>query len=311
MDYGADHSAARRERGTGELGASQEQPADAREKGRCRAVRRACAGQRRAPLVLMYHSIVPYTEDPYLVTVSPQRFERQMRWLDRQGLRGVSMATLMAARRRQCDAGLVGLTFDDGYDDFRRYALPVLLRYGFTATAFVIAGRLGGVNGWDEQGPRKQLMTARQVADVAAAGMEVGSHGLRHVTLTETTDLALQREQLRSREILQDITGTEVGGFCYPYGHLNRRVLDGVRCAGYDYGCAIWASEMTGRYALPRVYVGEPDGGARLRVKRLRHRLTSRAVPPGEAELAGGETGLPGDSGGTPAGTVPGLRRSA
>ena len=67
-----------------------------------------------------------------------------MRWLARRGLRGVSMAELLEARSRQCEAGLVGLTFDDGYDDFVRNALPVLQRYGFNATAFVIAGRLGG-----------------------------------------------------------------------------------------------------------------------------------------------------------------------
>jgi peptidoglycan/xylan/chitin deacetylase (PgdA/CDA1 family) len=233
-------------------------------------------GRERSPVVLMYHSVSPDTEDPYQVTVSPHRFEQQLRWLDRRGLRGVSMATLLAARARNCDAGLVGLTFDDGYDDFLRYALPALLRRGFTATAFVIAGRLGGVNAWDAQGPRKPLMTAAQVREVAAAGIEVGSHGLRHVTLSAITGLALLREQLLSRQILQDITGSSVGGFCYPYGHLNRRVRDGVQEAGYDYGCAIWRGELTGRHALPRVYVGEADGPAKLRAKWLRHRLTSR-----------------------------------
>jgi peptidoglycan/xylan/chitin deacetylase (PgdA/CDA1 family) len=229
--------------------------------------------RQRQPVVLMYHSVAPYHEDPYQVTVSPHRFELQMRWLDRRGLRGASMRELLAARRRGCEAGLVGLTFDDGYDDFLHYALPVLIRHGFTATAFVIAGRLGGVNAWDARGPRKVLMTASQVREAAAAGIEIGSHGLRHVTLNDTSDLALIREQRVSRDILQDVTGTEIGGFCYPYGHLNRRVLDGAQGAGYDYGCAIWTSELTGRYAMPRVYVGEADGAARLRAKWLRQRL--------------------------------------
>lgn len=240
----------------------------------------------KPPVVLMYHSVTPYTDDPYLVSVSPPRFEQQMSWLARQGLRGVSMAELIAARERYCDAGLVGLTFDDGYDDFRRYALPALAQHGFTATAFVIAGRLGGQNGWDTDGPRKELMTSAQVREVAAAGTEIGSHGLRHVSLEHTTDLALLREQRHSRAILQDVTGTPVGGFCYPYGQLNRRVLDGVRSAGYDYGCAIWSGELTGSYALPRVYVGEADGPARLRAKWLRHQLTWRRAVRGSADPA-------------------------
>jgi peptidoglycan/xylan/chitin deacetylase (PgdA/CDA1 family) len=243
--------------------------------------------RQRQPVVLMYHSVAPYSDDPYQVTVSPQRFEQQLRWLNRRGLRGVSMAELNAARQRNCDDGLVGLTFDDGYEDFVRYVMPALQRYGFTATAFVIAGRLGGVNAWDVKGPRKPLMTAGQVREVAGAGLEIGSHGLRHVTLERTTGLALLREQRLSREILQDVTGIGIRGFCYPYGHLDARVVDGVQEAGYDYGCAIWPSELTGPYALPRVYVGQSDGPARLRAKWLRHRLTSGfASQAGTAEPA-------------------------
>jgi peptidoglycan/xylan/chitin deacetylase (PgdA/CDA1 family) len=244
--------------------------------------------RQRQPLVLMYHSVAPEPDDPYQVTVSPQRFDQQLSWLERRGLRGVSMAELIAARRRRCDDGLVGLTFDDGYEDFRQHALPALLRRGFTATAFVIAGRMGGLNGWDARGPRKPLMTASAVREAAAAGIEIGSHGLRHVTLERTTGLSLQREQQVSRSILQEVTGASVGGFCYPYGHLDGRVVDGVREAGYDYGCAIWTSELTGPYALPRVYVGSADGPARLRAKWLRHRLTSASAiqgAPPENEL--------------------------
>jgi peptidoglycan/xylan/chitin deacetylase (PgdA/CDA1 family) len=231
--------------------------------------------RQRQPIVLMYHSVAPETDDPYQVTVSPDRFEEQLSWLERRGLRGVSMAELLAARQRNCDDGLVGLTFDDGYEDFLRYAVPALTRRGFTATSFVIAGRLGGTNAWDADGPRKPLLTAAQVREVGAAGMEIGSHGLRHVTLDRTTGLALLREQQLSRSMLQEVTGAAVSGFCYPYGNLSGRVVDGVAEAGYDYGCAIWTGAHTGQYALPRVYVGQSDGPARLRAKWLRHRLTS------------------------------------
>jgi peptidoglycan/xylan/chitin deacetylase (PgdA/CDA1 family) len=243
--------------------------------------------RQRQPIVLMYHSVAPAAEDPYQVTVSPHRFGQQMRWLYRRGLRGVSMAELLDARHRQCDAGLVGLTFDDGYVDFVRYALPVLQRHGFSATAFVIAGKLGGSNNWDPLGPRKPLMTASQVRTAAAAGIEIGSHGLRHVSLNQTTDLALAREQKLSRKILQDITGSPVNGFCYPYGHLCSRVVEGAEAAGYDYACATGASGLTGRYAIPRVYVGESDGPARLRAKLLRQRLTSANAATAKGREAG------------------------
>src|SRR6185437_10071533 len=157
-------------------------------------------GARSRPPVLMYHSVEPYDQDPYLVTVRPERFEQQLRWLHRRGLRGTSMRELLAARRAGADRGLVGLTFDDGYVDFREHALPALARYGFTATVFVIADLLGGVNSWDPAGPRKALMSADQVREVARCGIEIGSHGRRHVSLTSTGELIA--EVTGSRDIL-------------------------------------------------------------------------------------------------------------
>ncbi|HCU93668.1 MAG TPA: polysaccharide deacetylase [Actinobacteria bacterium] len=226
------------------------------------------------PAVLMYHSVTPYQHDPYLVTVSPQRFAQQMRWLRRRGLRGVSVAELLAARERGSAGNLVGLTFDDGYADFTEHALPVLARHGFSATVFVIAGRLGGDNAWDAGGPRKPLMTARQVRQVADAGIEIGSHGLRHVSLPGVSAPALTAEVENSRAVLQGVSGQPVAGFCYPYGDVDERVVAGVRVAGYEYGCAIWRSAHTGRHALPRTYVGDADSPWRLWAKAIRHRLT-------------------------------------
>src|SRR5918992_1358264 len=133
---------------------------------------------RTEPMILMYHSVEPYTEDPYQITVSPQRFERQLRWMRRHGMRGVSMRELRAARAAGTAAGLVGLTFDDGYTDFVTRVMPLLARYGCSATVYIVAGALGGYNAWDTPGPRKNLMTADDVRRAADAGVEVGSHSL-------------------------------------------------------------------------------------------------------------------------------------
>ena len=234
------------------------------------------------PAVLMYHSVSPYTHDPYLVTVSPVRFRQQMAWLHARGLRGVGVAELLGARAGDGAGGLVGLTFDDGYSDFMHYVLPVLARYGFAATVFPLAARLGGVNTWDPDGPRKPLMTARQVRHAAEAGMEIGSHGLRHISLPSASGAALTAELENSRAVLQAASGQPVAGFCYPYGDADMRVVAAVRTAGYSYGCAIWRGEHTSQHALPRTYVGDADSPWRLWAKAVKHRLTwDYAVPAG------------------------------
>ena len=226
------------------------------------------------PLVLMYHSVSPYDEDPYGATMTPQRFERHMRWLRHRGLRGVSIGELLGARAEGRDRGLVGLTFDDGYQDFVIYAMPVLQQYGFTATAFVLAGRLGGQDVWNRPAPVKALLTADQVCQAAESGMEIGSHGLDHVSLPEADDTRLSAETVRSRAILRELIGQQIRGFAYPYGHVDARVVKAVHAAGYDYACAVGPSAAIGRHAIPRTYVHDRDSSWRLDAKRIRSGLT-------------------------------------
>lgn len=227
------------------------------------------------PLVLMYHSVTKYDSDPLLVTVSPDRFANQMRWLAARGLRGVSIRDLLAALRSGAGRRLVGLTFDDGYTDFASEVVPVLLDHGFTATVYPVTGELGGFNAWDADAgyPRKPLMDADDVRRMAGLGMEVGSHSVAHRSLTSLADEELAHELVASKAALEEIVGGEVTGFCYPYGHAGAREVAAVRDAGYQYACAIWKSELSGLHALPRTYVGDRDGSLRLHAKRLRHRM--------------------------------------
>ncbi|MEY9837727.1 polysaccharide deacetylase family protein [Streptacidiphilus sp. EB103A] len=231
----------------------------------------------KSPWTLMYHSVDHYTEDPYRVTVTPERFARQMAWLHAHGLRGVGLGELLRAHALGRAADLVGLTFDDGYADLTRGVLPVLQRYGFSATAFVVVGRLGGHNIWDE-GPRKPLLTADQIFRLHDCGVEIGSHGMYHRSLPGIAAATLAEETRHSRELLRDLLGEPVGGFCYPYGAVDAAAAAAVRDSGYHYGAAIAHGPLTGRWALPRSYVGERDNGLRLRAKRARHRLRGLRV---------------------------------
>ncbi|MFF6800800.1 polysaccharide deacetylase family protein [Streptomyces sp. NPDC012616] len=236
--------------------------------------------KRRAPVpwVAMYHSVSDCSDDPYRITVTPERLEKQLTWLRRRGLRGVSMAELLAARARGEGRDLVGLTFDDGYADFLTGALPVLRRQGCNATLFVLPGRLGGDNAWDPLGPRKPLLTADGIRRAAGEGVEIGSHGLTHVDLTRAEDSTLKAETIESRTALAELLGTEVDGFCYPYGTVDRRAVDAVGEAGYSYACAIDPGPLNGPHALPRVHVGQDDHTVRLFLKYRLHRLRRRPV---------------------------------
>ena len=139
-------------------------------------------GLGRLPMILMYHSVADVPDDPSHLHVASSRFAEQMAALQRLGLRGVSMRSLVDAMRAGRERRLVGITFDDGYLNILEAALPELKRRGFTATAFVIAGRLGGTNEW-AKGPSFPLLSDSQVCELADAGMEIGSHSMTHVRM--------------------------------------------------------------------------------------------------------------------------------
>jgi peptidoglycan/xylan/chitin deacetylase (PgdA/CDA1 family) len=251
---------------------------------------------RETPMILMYHGVADVDEDPNQLCVSPGRFAEQMAWLARRGMRGVGIAALVEAMQAGRQRGLVGLTFDDGYTNVLETALPVLRRHGFGATAYIISSRLGGTNEWDE-GPTWQLMTGDQVRELAAAGIEIGSHAATHLRLAGASPAQLTAEIGDSRTSLGALLGTEIRGFAYPYGSMDAAARRAVRDAGYEYACAVEASrDEIGLMALPRIYVGQQDDAMRMAAKRLtyRGRIALRSRPGGQPPQAP----PPGGSGG-------------
>lgn len=240
---------------------------------------RGTTARLRVPPVLMYHSISPSRlPDPHRVRVHPDGLHRHLGLLRRLGLRGVSLAELMAARDRGEARGLVGLTFDDGYADFLEHAVPVLSRHGMTATLYVVAGLLGGENEWDE-GPRLRLLDADGVRAVAAAGHEVGSHTLTHVRLAGADPASVAREVAGSRRVLQEVLQAEVPGFCYPWGDFDAAAAEAARAAGYDHACVTGDYLPGDRFTVPRSYVAPGDTGPHLVARITRHHWRMRGTP--------------------------------
>jgi peptidoglycan/xylan/chitin deacetylase (PgdA/CDA1 family) len=229
-------------------------------------------GLGNVPMILMYHGIADVAEDPNQLCVTPDRFAEQMAWLHRRGRRGVGVGTLVEAMRAGRQRGLVGITFDDGYVSVLDAALPVLRRHGFTASMFIISDRIGGSNDWDE-GPVWPLMSADQVGELAAAGMEIGSHSATHPRLTGLDAGLLAAEVADSRARLAEIVRDPIRGFAYPYGSMDAAARGAVRAAGYDDACAVQTpvAEL-GLMALPRIYVGQRDSAGRMAAKRLLNR---------------------------------------
>ncbi len=213
--------------------------------------------------ILMYHNIASAPRGLAVyrsLFVSPGAFGRQMGLLHRLGFTGLSMSAAMPYLRGERVGRVVAVTLDDGYADNLESALPVLARYGFSATVYVVSGCVGRFNMWDAErlGIRKRLMTAEELRRWRDAGMEVGAHTRTHPRLTGCNDTQLRDEIRGSKAQLEDIVGTAVSQFCYPYGDADQRVVDATREAGYAAAtatCRGRAMRGADLWRLPRVQV--------------------------------------------------------
>ena len=183
--------------------------------------------------VLMLHSVSAPTELKLKsLNISPERFARFMRWLKKSGYKSMLPAdwdTRTTGHRR------VILTFDDAYDDFFCSAFPVLDRLGFRATVFVVVDRIGKANDWDTAKgfkPRR-LLSLEQIRELHRQGVHFGSHTMTHPWLTHLPDQDIEREVGDSKRKLEDILGSEVSCFAYPWGIADMRVRAAVARAGY------------------------------------------------------------------------------
>jgi peptidoglycan/xylan/chitin deacetylase (PgdA/CDA1 family) len=151
--------------------------------------------------------------------------------------------------------------------------LPILERFGFSATVFVVAGRLGGENDWKhyyEPQSRMKLLGAEEIREVSERGIEVGAHGMSHVALPGLEAELLEEEVKSSHRVLSEALGEAVEGFCYPYGSVDRAAVEAVRrTRRYVYACAVHVRVERSVYDLPRIPIAETDYAVRFATKLM------------------------------------------
>ena len=189
--------------------------------------------------ILVYHQIseAPPKGAPFRsLYVSPQSFARQMALLKLLGYQGLSMGALLPYLRGEKSGKVVGITFDDGYQNNLSHALPVLARHGFSSTCYVVSNLLGQTNVWDSAIGIAQvpLMTGDELRRWVAGGQEVGSHTQNHVRLLRSDAATALQEMTGDRMTLEGLLGVPVRHFCYPYGEYAAEHVAMAQQAGFQ-----------------------------------------------------------------------------
>ena len=190
--------------------------------------------------ILMYHQVGKFKrpDSHRAIFCHIRRFRAQMTYLHffRYQVLSLSAALDGLSGKRDLPHHGVVLTFDDGYQNFREYAFPVLQRYHFPATVFLVAGLLGKDSRWLEEDDRlgAPLMDRGTIRELRARGIVFGSHTLTHPLLTQIDRSRREEEIKDSKSALEHLLDEEVKYFCYPSGDYDEAVVNIVREAGYE-----------------------------------------------------------------------------
>jgi peptidoglycan/xylan/chitin deacetylase (PgdA/CDA1 family) len=219
--------------------------------------------------VLMFHRIVPIAEsggsgssliDP------PESFTAQMKAFFDAGWHSITVATLI--RNMNADVAIppktFAITFDDGWEDGYTYAFPIMRRFGFVATYFVVGGYIG----------EKDMLSGLELRELEAAGNEIGNHTQNHTSLTSTS-IAHARQDVEdcSKTIARE-TGHRPVSMAYPMGAINTAValaMAGIPDIQMALTTGYGETQTWGeRYNTPRVRVNPWTDGPKL-VASLTH----------------------------------------
>lgn len=235
--------------------------------------------------ILMYHRVgsypVPYQwttnygyQIEYGLTVPTLQFAREMQYLSGHGYHAISLPRLADALLYglPLPSKPVALTFDDGRESPWFHAVPILRRYGFTATFFVCSGFIGHTNQTSNHLNVQRYLTWKQVRQLALSGFWIEDHGQKDINALWGLPIPLLRTEVRqSAELLVAHTHRPIQfiaytGALWPYpkasesGPLERSLF--ARLAGFGYVGAAVDSRMpstnessTQLFQLPRIRV--------------------------------------------------------
>mgnify|MGYP000308323005 FL=1 len=216
-------------------------------------------------LILNYHKI----DNTFIsLAVRPDDFDTQMKYLSENGYHTISPDELYdsLAGTGELPDNPVMITFDDGYEDNYVNAYPILKKYGFKATIFVVTSFL------DKN--KKGYMSWDQAREMDANGISIQSHTVDHKSMTDLTDDQLRMELVDSKKKAEKELGHPVNYMAYPTGTYNLHIAQMVKEAGYKaaftikYGNVDKASNI---YALERVPIFHTEQTNKDFMERIRY----------------------------------------
>ena len=257
----------------------------------CRSQREKEVGRAKAVPVLLYHHVNPHRGD--LVTLTPNEFEAQLRYLQKRRFRTLFLDELVPFLKGEAilPDRTVALTFDDGYLDNWVYAFPLLVRYEIKATLFAVtswveegaARPLAGAMGnqalpeipthreakarFGQRGRGGDSVNWSELKEMVKSGfVDVQSHTHTHRPISpEGLSIPeIELELRQSRDLIRERLEVDCRFLSWPWGEFTAEAVVAAKAVGFQ---ALLTTRRgssrpgTDLYGIPRIPVKRSDVG--------------------------------------------------
>lgn len=209
--------------------------------------------QRPGGRILAYHTVGQ--REWGVNDVAPRQFRRHLELALRLGYRFVPASQIAAEGGGPKD---LAITFDDGARSVCTTAAPILREYGLPYTVFPVTDWAEGKVEYFVD----KVMTWREMGELAAEGVEIGSHSVSHPDFAQISPDRFEHELGESRRIIQARLGCTPEAFAAPFGQANNwpaAAATAAQAAGY---AQVYAQAEATRPAgtIARTFVSRFDG---------------------------------------------------
>ena len=173
----------------------------------------------------MYHDVGHY-EHPWCI--SPTLLESHLRYFQEHNIHLITLQELefLLQVGGELPQDCVVITFDDARKGVYTYALPLLVKYGFKATLFVVSDWLSNPPiATPPNQQYNQFANQREIEECLAQGWELGCHSKTHSKMSTLPQHEQELEIKESKEYLEFLFNTKVTSFAYPYGDYSSGLL--------------------------------------------------------------------------------------
>lgn len=235
------------------------------------------------PRILMYHMIAPHKDRAQFngLRVSPEMFEKQLHYLFSHGWHSYTMSELIQYRDSLPKKSFV-LTFDDGYLDNYTNALPLLKKYHFKATLYLVVNRHN--NEWSIHRKKNHntgelrkepKLEDPQILEMIESGcFEIGIHTMNHLNFLSLSPEETTYEIKKAKQIVESKFDITCYSFSYPFGLYKEKDWLVVRDAGFTNATTtqkgISKLEVSNLFLLKRITISGKDSFLAFRLKLKR-----------------------------------------